>query len=289
MAGRRGWLARLLRQPLVHFVLIGCGLFTIYAIRNPGEASTSGSIAIDAGRVRWLADTFAAQVGHRPSRTELKNLVNAFVTEEMSYREALNLGLDADDTIVRRRLVQKYEFLKLDEPPAEPGHETLRRFYKDNLTRYRTAPITDFCQAYVAATPDRAAAMARVRTLAGELAARRVNVEGVGDSIELPSCMTNADALEIRRDFGGFFAETLGKLPVDRWIAPVESGLGFHAVRVTARRPGPPTNYEQRGNLVRADWLAAERDRLRADRLAALRARYRVDVDQAALNEAAAP
>lgn len=264
-------------------MLIGVVLFALYAIRNPVESAHSGTITVDAGRVKWLADTFATQVGHPPSRTELDNLVEAFVTEEMSYREALSLGLDADDSIVRRRLVQKYEFLSLDEPPPEPDEETLRRYYAAHPERYRAAPIADFCQVYVSATPDRTAAMARVRALAGELTAGSADAAEAGDPIELPNCMTGADINAIRREFGGFFAETIGKLPVGRWIAPVESGLGFHAVRVTARRPGPPASFESRRILVHADWLAEAKDRLHAERLAALKARYPVAIDRAAV------
>lgn len=287
--GRRGWLAAFARQPLVHFLLIGAALFAAYRVRNPGDDAASSTIAIDRGRVQWLADTFATQVGHRPSRAELDNMVRAFATEEMSYREALALGLDADDSIVRRRLIQKYEFMALDEPPAEPDEATLRAYFAKNTGRYQSAPVADFCHVYVAATPDRAAAIARVRGLAGQLTAGQVDPDNAGDPIELPACMTAADPLAIRRDFGVAFAQFVGKLPVGGWVAPVESGLGFHAVRVTARRPGPPTSFESRRQLVREDWLEAEKARLQRERMAELRARYRVDVDQAAVARAAAP
>lgn len=277
---RAGTLAR---NPLFHFVLIGALLFVGFNLRNGSEEQGSSTIEVDEGRVRWLAETFAVQFGHKPNQTELNSMINAYVTEEMSYREALALGLDQDDTIVRRRLIQKYDFLKLDEQPSTPSEGELKQFYQRNAAKYRTPQLVTLCQAYVLAVPDRSVAMVRVRALAQDLEQARVDVKTAGDPIEIPACLQDADQEELRRLFGAFFAQTMLKLPTGRWIAPVESGYGFHAVRVASRRDGPPISLEAGRERVLADWRRAASAKLRAERMAQLRSRYDIEIDSGAV------
>lgn len=279
---------RLVCHPLLHFVLIGVLLFAIYTLQNGYDERGSTRIDIDRGRITWLAGTFATQFGHTPSRTELDSLINAYLSDEMSYREAVALGLDQDDSIVRRRMIQKYEFLNLDEEPEVPNDATLRKYFMSHGARYEAPTLVTLCQVYVAAIPDRSVALNRVRALGGDLEAGRADAASAGDPIDLPSCVTLVDRTSLQKTFGTFFAQTAVTLPIGRWVAPVESGYGLHAVRVGAREAGP-SRFEDRRDEVRADWIAAERERLRSVRMARLRTRYRVDIDSRALDNIAPP
>lgn len=279
----RGVAGAVLRDPLFHFAVIGGILFTVFSLRNDAPSADSAEIAVDRGRIQWLADTFAVQFGHRPSRAELKTMVDAFVIEEISYREALALGLDQDDTIIRRRLIQKYDFLKLDEQPSMPSEEELRRFYEANRANYTAPVLLDLCQVYVVAVPDRSEAITRVRSLATALEAGKIQPEAAGDPLEVPPCLESADGDALRRLFGSFFAKTVLTLPTGKWVSPVESGYGFHAVRVSQRRSGAPVSLEANRETILADWRRKTAGQLRAERMKRLQARYDVNIDNAAL------
>lgn len=284
----RGMARAILTEPLLHFAVIGAVLFTVFSLRNDAPSADSAEVAVDRGRIQWLADTFAVQFGHRPSRAELKTMVEAFVIEEISYREALALGLDQDDTIIRRRLIQKYDFLKLDEQPSMPSDEELRRFYEASRANYAAPALLDLCQVYVVAVPDRSEAMTRVRELAAALEAGKMQPEAAGDPLEVPPCLERADGDALRRLFGSFFAKTVLTLPTGKWVAPVESGYGFHAVRVSQRRSGEPVSLESNRETVLADWRRKTAGQLRAERMKRLQARYDINIDDAALADIAA-
>lgn len=286
---REGWRSRVAaaaRRPLLHFVLIGAILFGVYTWRNGLDERGSTRIDIDRGRLAWLAGTFTTQFGHAPTRTELNSLVDAYLTDEMSYREALAMGLDQDDSIVRRRMIQKYDFLNLDEEPETPSDAVLRAYFDKHRAALAEPALVNFCQVYVATGSDRAAALVHARQIGADLATGRIAPGDAGDAIDVPPCMTGADRATLRRTFGDFFAATLVKLPIGKWVAPVESGYGFHAVRVTAR-VAAPSQFEDRRPEVLAEWQRDERMRLRTERMARLRARYRVTIDQTAINDIA--
>jgi len=275
--------ALLMGNSLLHFILVGAVLFAVFTIRNGTGESSSSTIKVDEGRIRWLAETFAVQFGHRPSATELNSMIKSYVNEEMSYREALSLGLDQDDTIVRRRMIQKYDFLKLDEQPPAPTEADLNRYYEANISKYKTPQLVTLCQAYVVSVPDRLVAMTRVKALASALQDGRVNLQEAGDPIEIPACFEDANQDDLRRLFGAFFASTMLKLPTGQWIAPVESGYGFHAVRVTGRRDGPPISLQEGRERILADWRREASAKLRAKRIATLQSRYKIEIDAKAV------
>ena len=132
---------RLLREPLVHFLAIGVLLFVLYALVSDGRSAASNRIEITSADVDQLVLIFRKQWQRSPDARELKALIDARVREEVLYREALAMGLDENDTIVRRRLAQKVEFLMGDAGGvAEPDDETLQAYYVKNAERYREPP-----------------------------------------------------------------------------------------------------------------------------------------------------
>ena len=142
---------RFYRDPLLHFAIAGTLLFASYNLINRNEPDTLSTdpIHIGEGEVRWLKETFANQWHRDPTGDELHGLVSSLIEEELLAREAKTLGLDQNDTIVRRRLAQKLAFLVEDTSrAAEPSDNELRQFYQNNAERFRVEPRFSFTQIF---------------------------------------------------------------------------------------------------------------------------------------------
>ena len=268
-------MARLLRDPLVHFLLLGVAAFAIYeAVGGPGAAERE--IVIGPAELNRFVAGWRAQWNRDPTREELDGLIDAFALEEALYREALALGLDRDDTIVRRRLAQKMEFLAADSAPAPPPTDAdLARFLGENADRFRVPETFTFRQVYF--SPDRRGEAVAADAQAG-LAQLRAGSEPrtVGDRLLLGERHAALGRDRVDRAFGAGFADGLASLETGAWGGPIESGYGLHAVRVEARTPARLPALDEVREVVVREWTAAQRE----ERLAAfhrdLRARYPV-------------
>jgi peptidyl-prolyl cis-trans isomerase C len=282
-AARRA-LAWLVRQPLVHFAVLGAAIFGAYELTRGGREPTAAEIRMDAGQVRWLADTWATQFGRPPTAAELRTAIARQADEEMRYREALALGLERDDTIVRRRLAQKYDFLLGDRARAPRAGE-LESYFAGHRQRYVDVQRVSFCQAWFGGEPG-GEGLDRAHSVLARLtpAQRRSEETPLGaEGLPAPPCAEGSDLQHVAREFGPTFSAALPRLPRGEWAGPVQSGYGYHLVRVTAVAAGRPLEFAAARERVEADWreATAETDRRRDD--AALRARYRVTVDDAAV------
>lgn len=276
---------RLLRQPLVQFVLIGAVIFAVYDWRRGDADAAPTQIRVGAAELQWLYDTWQAQFGHRPSAAEMASAIRGHVDEEMRYREGLALGLDRNDTIVRRRLAQKYDFLLGAETAAVvPTEAQLRALFDRNPGRYAAPVLTRFCQTYYGPGPQ---GLARARAALAAIPAASASdpAAAAGDTGELPypRCYAPASPADIGRDFGEFFTGVVSRLPPGRWQGPVESGYGFHLVLPQSRTPGATRPFEAVRPAVEADWRRETAAAARARSDAALRERYEVTVDEGAL------
>jgi peptidyl-prolyl cis-trans isomerase C len=241
---------KLLREPLVHFLIAGAVLFLVMG-RFGGADSSDRSITIDAAQVASLATQWG-QTWHRPpSPQELDGLIRDHIKEEIYFREAMRLGLDADDPIIRRRLRTKMEFLATAEAENTPPTDAeLTRYYRANKPRYAADPAFSFEQQYFG--DDQASAANAVAALGAGKAVAAV-------SLDVPAAMQAAASDQISRQFGDDFAQSLRDLPLGRWGGPVRSGFGWHAVRVrdvTASKIPPLAEIRQR---VTNDWRAQTR------------------------------
>ena len=277
-------LARLLRQPLLQFTVIGAVIFGVYSLVSHGETAPT-EIRVGATELRWLHDVWQGQFGRPPSPEELRAAVKSYEDEEMRYREALALGLDRDDTIVRRRLAQKYDFLLGSQvSDATPTEAQLRAVYDKAHGRYVGPPATRFCQVYFG---QGAEGFRRARAAVADLPPQALGdseavAQGPG-ALPYPRCYKAASPEDVARDFGDLFVGLLGKVPVGRWQGPVESGYGFHAVIVESRTPGKPLTFEAARRDVEADWRAQTVQAAHDEEQRGLLKRYHVTVDEAAL------
>ena len=271
---------RAAREPLVQFFAIALVLFAANALVHGTVVRPSGrQIEISAGRVTQIAASYRLLAGRPPSRAELQTLVDDFVDEEIGYREAVALGLDADDTIVRRRMRQKLEFLAEDATAdEEPSDAELTAWLASRAADYRLPPRISF--RHVLANADMRGADAEADAAAFAAALRAgTDPATLGDASMLPSVLPLTTQQEAAALFGDAFAAAIFARTNEEWFGPVVSPLGAHAVSILAREAGrDPTLAEVRTQL-RSDWLEARRKAMRATYLARLRQRYEVGIE----------
>lgn len=265
---------RLLREPLVQFLVIGGLLFALYtAVSGPAPVPRN-TIVIEPERIEQLAGGFEAVRRRPPTDDELAALVEGFIREEVYYREALALGLDRDDTIIRRRLQQKLEFLTDSGADLiEPAAGELEAYYEANARTYQVPPSIAFEQVYLgqSPTPERVSA-----TLAALLADPEVDQFELGERTFLPAQMTLSDPEAIDRRFGAGFFAALEGLPQGEWSGPVGSGFGVHVVRVIDALPASMPPLEDLRDEVLLEWRAAKASELRDIVYARFRERYEI-------------
>jgi peptidyl-prolyl cis-trans isomerase C len=246
----RGWFGKAIREPLVHFLVAGAALFLImgqYGSEDVGDRN----ITIDETKVAGLAKQWEETWRRPPSPQELDGLIRDHIKEEIYFREAIRLGLDSDDPIIRRRLRSKMEFLATAEAENTPPTDAeLERFYAANKSRYAANAAYSFEQRYYG--EDEVKAREATTAIAAGKSPSAM-------PISLPTAMKHANASDIAKQFGDGFAAGLAAVPTGAWAGPVQSGYGWHAVRVndvTASKIPPLSEIRQ---SVANDWRAQTR------------------------------
>jgi peptidyl-prolyl cis-trans isomerase C len=279
-------LTRWLREPLAHFLMIGMGLFVVYRALNPGASQTGSTcrIEVTVDDIRQLQLAFTAQWQRRPTAEEMADLVNNKFREEILYREALALGLDKDDTIVKRRMAQKMEFLAEDVSAVrEPKVEELKAWFERNSGRFSLPSRATFRHLYFSF--DRRRERARddaVRSLA-KLVAKPTGTRfaaAVADAFMLQDYYADRSQQQLAKEFGPNFATALFQLKPGSWQGPVESGYGWHLVWVYSIAPGRVPALEEVEPDVKAEWIAEQRAESRRKSFEAMKGRYELWLPQ---------
>lgn len=271
-----GWL----RQPLVQFLLIGTALFAVARLVDGSNDASTHTIIVDPVRTERLAQLYRVQMGSAPSPADLEYLIDSYIREETLYREALKLGLDRDDEIIRRRLVQKMEFLQNDlSDVPEPGEDELRRYHAQHSAQFVSPATASFMHLYFSAdsTGDSQAQRAAERVLA-RLAPSDGEVDpSLGDPFPLQHSyaeLTEQDAAQI---FGRTpFVEAVFSASERRWSGPIRSGYGWHLIFVNRRVPPRQIEFEEVRERVREAYMAEQKRIANERAYAALRSRYKV-------------
>ena len=276
-------LKNLLREPLVHFLLLGAALFVLDAWLRPAAGPAANTeIVVGEARIRNLAQTFQRTWQRPPTKVELDGLVESHVREEVLYREALALGLDRDDAIIRRRLQQKMEFVSEEAAAlAAPTDDDLVAYMQANPDTFRAEPRVTFLQVYLDPRKRASTLDADARRLIDGLgrAGPNPDLAQLGDSLMLlEQHYENAPQGELERLFGREFAEAVVKQPVGRWTGPIGSGYGVHVVRIESMTPGGVPALAAVRPLVEREWRNAKRQELSKAFYDRLRAKYAVTV-----------
>lgn len=275
-----------LKEPLVHFLFLGMALFGLYQWLgdHAGDAGeVTRDIVVSQGWIRSLSETFNRLWNRPPTQEELEGLVRDCVREEVMYREALALGLDRDDTIVRRRLQQKLEFLSADlVAVVEPTEQELSEFLAQHPESFRIEARLAFSQVFL--NPERHGTLleADVTQLLAKLHAQSSTLDlvSLGDSRMLDTRMEKVSQSDVARQFGAEFAAELLTLPLGRWQGPVKSGYGLHLVRVEERTPGRLPPLAEVRDAVAREWTAAKRSEMKEAYYQALLTRYTVTIEK---------
>lgn len=272
------------QEPLLHFLLIGAALFVAYRLMSGGESTAPREIVITESRVEALAENFARTWMRPPTAQELRGLVNDYIAEEVYYREAIAMGLDRDDTVIRRRLRQKMEFISEDVAASvEPSGAQLQAYLDQHAEKFLEPPRISFQQVFLSIERRGEGARGEAERILGELVAGRGpgNPQELGDPTLLPPAMQAATPQEIANTFGTEFAQQVEEAPFGQWSGPLTSGFGLHLVKVDEREAGSQPTLAEIRPIVLREWQAEQQQEANAAFLAQLRAKYEVRVEGA--------
>jgi peptidyl-prolyl cis-trans isomerase C len=271
---------RWLHEPLLHFLVIAGALFAIYEILHPssrGEAA-SKRIELTVDDLRQLEIAFTAQWHRPPTPKEATGLVEGRVREEILFREALALGLDKEDTIVRRRMAQKMEFLAEDLASIRvPTKEELQTWFEKNSQRFAQPPRAAFRHLYF--SPDRRGQNARgdaARALEKLSAADEGSPEAaaLADRFMYQNYYGDRSPEQLSKEFGPKFAWALFQLAPGSWRGPIESGFGWHLVWIESIIPERLPAFEEVEDDVKEAWTADWRDEVKRKAYLTMRSQY---------------
>lgn len=283
---------RLLRDPFIQFLLVGGLVFAVYSFARPNaDDDIDKRISIDAATQQWLHSNFEKQFRRPPTRLEMGALIRRYTTNEVKYREALTMGLDDRDSIVRRRMMQKFDFLFGNTAAtAIPDDHKLREWYAKNGEEFRLPPTITFQHCWFSpdsrgdsASDDAAAALVEIR---GSKDAT-IDPLKLGDSFPFDTQFDDATFTQVRNVLGEGFAAAVFAAEADAvdqgWTGPIKSGLGYHLVRIKKRTEGEQPPLDQIRDNVLAEWREQESERMLTDMIAGLQAEYEVELDQEAI------
>jgi hypothetical protein len=279
-----------LREPLVHFLALGGLLFVYFEWSGGGAGPGSARIVVTQGLVQHLASGFARTWQRPPTEAELKGLVDDHVKEEIATREAAAMGLDRDDTIIRRRLRQKLEFLVEETAAEAPVTDAEVQAWLDRHPEaFRSESQVALRQVYFSTDRRGASARADAERVLGRLrlAGSGEDAASLGDASMLPHALPRGPLAEVARSFGRDFAARIDALEPGRWTGPIESPYGLHLVLVEERIASSRPALAEVRPLVERE-LLVERRRAQLDALyERLLAKYTVTVDMPAAEKAA--
>lgn len=274
-------LKRILHEPLLHFTLAAVVIFVAYGLLAPSSERRTDDIVVSAPKIEQLAAVFAKTWQRPPSPEELKGLIDAYVKEEIDVREALALGLDQGDTVIRRRLQQKIQFMTdAGADAVAPSNADLQAYLDAHPDKFEIAAETGFEQVFLNPAQRGEAVGADAAVILAKLEADpALEPATLGDASLLPADMPPTDIASVGNTFGPQFAAAVSAAPAGRWIGPVPSSFGLHLVRVSEHRPGRLPSLGGVRDLVAREFANERREAFEKERLDELLTRYRVVIE----------
>lgn len=270
----RAILGRVVHEPLTHFLLIG---LVIFIAATAVKAAQRPVLRIDTDELNQLAAYWEMQTQRPPNKDELQGIIRERIDEEILAREAVRLGMDRNDMIIRRRLAQKMSFASEDiDAQAAPDEATLRAYYEKNKSAYLAPAHVAVRHVYFSADRPGLDAKAAAEQALTALRAGRSNIEG--DPSVLPLSYGDVSLTDLERDYGTPFAHAVETGAVGAWQGPVQSAYGWHVLRVETRHPAAIGAFEAVRTEVHDAYLADRRKAENAAYMDKLRRRYRIEV-----------
>lgn len=274
---------KILSEPLLHFLLIGALLFLFYDIKSEKiVVDDNNSIVITEAKVDQLIKQWQRRWQRLPSQQELQGLVKAHIHEEVLYREALAMGLDKDDMVVRQRMTRKIEFISNDLASIdEPTDTQLLAYLDTHVEKFLLPGKISFSQIYLNTDKRGVQVQTDADKLLNELSqsTTEVDISSLGDSFMGGQVYNSLNDFELSRLFGEIFREQLFELSTGKWVGPVESGYGLHLVRIESRSaPRVPALILVR-DKVQNEWMAEQQQKANTAFYDELYKRYEITVD----------
>ena len=276
---------KLLREPLLHFMFIGAAIYLLYGVfAEPVPEADDKTIVVTAGEVEWMQTSWQKRWNRPPTAAEFDGLIQQYIKETVLYREALTMGLNQHDQVIRRRLAQKLEFLAKDlvalTPPTE---EELLAYFAEHRDRYQQPVLYTFTQVFI--DPDKRgdATLDDAEVIKASLIAQGGAVEdpgALGDDFMLQNYYPEKDGIEIQKQFGSGFTESLVKLSPGQWHGPVLSGYGVHLVYINSISEPPAPEFAALRERVVQDWTMERGEELNDKFYASLREQYTVVIEE---------
>ncbi|MDR9776998.1 peptidylprolyl isomerase [Rhizobium hidalgonense] len=279
-----GRFRRLLSEPLLHFVAAGALLFGGYQLLTPArdDVATTNRIVLTKDDVRQLAISWLAQGRSTPTPEQVRGLVDQKVTQEILFREAVSLGLDRDDEVVKRRLAQKMDFLASDVAALqEPTDAELKAWFEKNSETFALPAHATFRHLYFSTDrhgkETKEAAAAALASIEGK-SPESSEAAAIGDPFMFQSFYGDATPDQMAKEFGPEFSEALFQLTPGKWAGPVKSGYGWHLIWIDSIEPGRIPTYAEVMPNVKAGWIDDKYREIKNSALDEMRVRYSVVV-----------
>jgi hypothetical protein len=276
---------KILREPLLHFMFIGAAIYLLYgAFAEPVAEETDKTIVVSAGEIQWMQTSWQKRWNRLPTAAEFDGLIQQYIKETVLYREALTMGLNQHDQVIRRRLAQKLEFLAKDLVALTPPTDAeLQAYFSNNRDRYQEPVLYTFTQVFI--DPDKRGdtTLDDAEAIKATLIAKGDAIEdagALGDDLMLQNYFPEKDPVEIQKQFGSGFTESLVKLSPGQWHGPVLSGYGAHLVYVhSINEPPAPVFAEVREQVV-LDWRTEKGEEMNEKFYANLRDQYTIIIEE---------
>jgi peptidyl-prolyl cis-trans isomerase C len=255
---------RIFSEPLLQFFILGSLLYALVSFVQSKRERQSKEIVVDNERIGLLIENYKNQMGVLPTKQQLDAMIENYIREEISYREAKKMGLDKDDEIIRRRLSQKFDFLKTDlEEIQTPAEQQLKDFYERNPSLFQTEGTVNFSHIFF--TTDNSTdsiAKQRASVVLQQLrntAAQRAPEKG--DHFALQFDYTEQTKLDIIQNFGDQpILDSLFRCPVHTWTGPVKSGYGWHLLYILKRDEAALMPFEANKDFIKTKYKEAMKD-----------------------------
>ncbi len=274
---------KLLMDPLLHFLLIGAALFLVFGLFKDPAGNLENSVIITQGDIEFLKANFARTWRRPPTENELVNLIEDKVRDEISYREAVAMGLDQNDPVIRKRLRMKVELLAEDIAGlVPPSDEDLSSFLEKHRDSFRLEPQISFKQVYLSGDKRGADVENDARDLLAKLSAVGPGVapEAYGDPIMLPKEFKLDYARNVERLFGKLFSQDLFQVAPGGWAGPVRSSYGLHLVFVRERIAARDPELSEIRQEVEREWTAKRRKDVKEEMHKKLREQYTITIEK---------
>jgi hypothetical protein len=269
---------RWFKEPLVHFLVVGVIIFVVFFTVNKEEDVTDKRILVTTADIERLQDNWSKKWNRPPTKDELQGLVEAYIREEVYYREGLSLGLDKDDTIIRRRMMQKVEFISNDLAELNTPDETaLNEYFLAHQDKYQLSAQISFTHIYLSLDKRGAKVLEDAKNILSGLSALRAPERG--DTFMLQYDFVEETPFEVERLFGKGFAEQLFRLEINTWQGPIESGYGLHLVRISEKIDSRMPELASVIDKVRTDLMFEQRQKMNKEIYESFKERYEIVVE----------